>query len=249
MLPDPLKTLLSLDGFIIFIEGPKGSGKTNLAMLLAEVCYNYKLRDLIATNIHTESYFINKIDNFPDLEAWLKGVHGKKLYILDEAGKHIKKLRFMTEQNTKFMDLIQLIRHYDTGMIGIAPSSYFIDSSFMNTDILDARIKKLGLKTARVFDYYNNIHYFLNDLPKASIIHNPKDDALFSMERKTSFFGMERCCQIAKLYAKGNSLRSIGQQYGMRAEEVKRELRKHLKHSEYHMSQSNQEVKQIIQNP
>ncbi len=141
-LPKPLETLLNLDGFILFIEGKKGRGKTNTAMLLNEICHAFQWRKHFATNIGTECYYMKYIANYPELKRWLENEHGKKIFTLDEAGKHVKRMRFMSEQNTQLMDLLQLIRHYDCGFIGVAPSSSFIDSNFLNTDILGRENKK-----------------------------------------------------------------------------------------------------------
>jgi hypothetical protein len=234
--------LLSQDGFVIFIEGKRDNGKTNMAMLLNEISFIYKLRKIFSTNIYTECYYMKQITNYPDLEKWLDTEPGKKTYTLDEAGKHIKKLRFMSEKNTRIMDLLQLIRHYDAGFIGIAPSASFIDSNFMNTDILDARIRKLNRTHAKVTDYFNDDVYFLNDIPKTSISHKSKDIAEFSMERTMPSDGEALCCQIARLYLMDQNYMRIGKNFNMTAEEVKRELVKHLKHINVHTSHTLQEV-------
>jgi hypothetical protein len=178
-----LVTLLNLDGFILFIEGAKGEGKTNFGMFLTEVCKKYDFRHNFASNIPTfNCEYVRMIDNYPELKNWLINEKGKKLYILDEAGKHIKKMRFMSDQNVKFMDLLQLIRHYDAGFIGISPSSSFIDSQFLNTDILDAKIRKLNKTTAQIIDYHNHTKYILRHIPETTIKHDSKHIAEFKME-------------------------------------------------------------------
>ncbi len=242
-----METILKLDGAIIFIDGYKGSGKTNISMLLMEICHDNEYRKHFATNIKTESYYVQQITNYPDLEDWLKHAPGKKTYVLDEAGKHIKKLSFMTEQNKKIMDLIQLIRHYDCCLIGVAPSAKFVDSGFMDSDILDARISKISLHNAKVTDFYNNDHYFLNDLPKTSISYNCKDDAIFSMKKEVPMFEQPLCCQLARLYMNHPNMKDIGRQYNLEAEEVKREIIKHLKHTFLNSSQATKEVSKSIE--
>lgn len=182
-LPNELEALLKQDGFVAFIEGKKDRGKTNFAMLLIQICHSLNLRQHFATNITTHCHYVNQIDNYPDLESWLETVEGKKLYVLDEAGKHIKKMRFMTEKNTKIMDLIQLIRHYDAGFIGVAPSSKFVDSLFLNTDILDLRIRKVSRQVAKIFDYNISESYKIFDIPRSSIWHKSKDIAPFRMDK------------------------------------------------------------------
>lgn len=125
----PLVKILERDGYIIYISGPKERGKTDCALLLGEVSYLRKYRTKIATNIVVESYMIERqITNLPDLKQWLTEP-GKKLFILDEAGLSIPKLRFMSAMNVEIMKLLQMIRHYDAGFIGIAPSTKNIDST------------------------------------------------------------------------------------------------------------------------
>lgn len=235
-LPSPLKTVLSLDGFVIFIEGSKGSGKTNLAILLLEICREHDLRNLFASNIEMKDPDILYINNYPDLDQWFKEEIGLKLFILDEAGKHLKRRRFMSNSNVKIMDIVQLIRHYDGGLIGIAPSSKLIDTLFLNTDLLDARIRKAGnkqrsKKIAKVYDIYNNEIYTLYDLPRTSIKHNAKTDAIFTMDKKVDIKKLPWCCQVAKRYVQLGSYRSIANQLGIHPEQVKREIIRHLKHS------------------
>jgi hypothetical protein len=222
--------LLNQDGFVIFISGGKNKGKTNFAMLLNEISFNQKLRNQFATNIHTECYYMGEVNNYPDLENWLK-VSGKKTYTLDEAGKHIKKFRFMSDKNTRIMDLLQLIRHYDAGFIGVAPNASFVDSNFLNTDILDAHIVKINRVTAKVTDYYNGIVYFLFDIPQTKISHNGKDIAPFSMEKEIATADELLCCQIARLYRKDQCYERIGKNFNITATEVRRELVKHLEHT------------------
>jgi hypothetical protein len=232
-LPENFKNLLELDGFVFFIEGKKGSGKTNFALLLMEICKAYRYREFFATNIKCQSYYVDQIINFPDLEAWLKTKHGKKAFILDESGKHVAKMSFMSTQNKSFMNMLQLIRHYDCGFIGIAPSVKRVDSGFLNTDILDAKVKKISLTACKVVDYYNSECYFLNDLPKTSISHSSKDFALFSMEKELDLNTLQDCCKAAYWYTKNGSYALTGNYFSpsKRAEQIKRLILQHIKHS------------------
>jgi hypothetical protein len=226
-----LVLVLNRDGFVIFISGAKELGKTDIALLLAEVCHILGFRRHIATNIRTDSYMIEKqITNYDDLKRWLL-TSGRKLFVLDEAGTSLKKMRFMSEKNQLIMDTIQLIRHYDAGFIGIAPSDVFIDNNFLNTDILDARIKKISLHTAQVKDYLNRESYFLLDVPRTSIRFNSKDVAEFSLHGRVQLKDLPLCCAVAKVYAETGSYKAVSKQFdNMNPKEIRRHLRNHLKH-------------------
>lgn len=228
-----LDVILQRDGFVIFLCGAKEKGKTDLSLFLGEYSFYMGYRTKIATNITAKAvdYSIRQIIYFDDLKKWLKG-YGRKLFILDEAGKHLRKLRFMTEKNILIMDTIQLIRHYDAGFIGVAPSESFIDNNFLNTDICDAKIRKLSKKKAKVFDYLHRDSYFLEDIPPTSILFNSKDIAVFKLKKPVNYNEMQECCRVAKMYEEGVSATDIGKTFTpMRQRtQVMRLLRKHLKH-------------------
>jgi len=222
---------LKRDGFIIYISGPKEKGKTDFSLFLAEYCYLKNFRTKISTNIETESYMIEKqITSLPDLKIWLQESK-RKLFILDEAGLSIPKLRFMSNMNIEIMKILQMIRHYDAGFIGIAPSTRNIDSTFMNTDILDAHIRKLTKTVAYVKDYLQNDSYFLEAIPKTSINFNSKHIAEFTMQRTTVVSELPLCCQIAESYGRKISTAQIAQAFKMHKEEVRRLLQEHCRHS------------------
>jgi hypothetical protein len=226
-----LVLVLNRDGFVIFVSGAKEEGKTDISLLLGEICYSLKFRTHIATNIKTSSYMVQKqITDYDSLSKWLRGP-GRKLYILDEAGTHLKKMRFMSAKNQLIMDTIQLIRHYDAGFIGIAPSEIFIDNNFLNTDILDAKIKKISLHQAKVTDYFNKQAYFLLDIPRTSIAFNSKDIAEFTLHSKTPLKELPLCCAVARVYAETGSYKAVSNSFdNMNPKEIRRHLRNHLKH-------------------
>ena len=227
-----LDKILSKDGFIIYISGAKEKGKTDFSLLLAEYCHLKGFRTKLTTNIETESYMIEKqITNLPDLQAWLKE-KGRKLFILDEAGLSVAKLRFMSQINVEVMKILQMIRHYDAGFIGVAPSSKNVDSTFMDTDILDAHIKKLRKDTAIVKDYLENESYFLEDICKTSINFNSKHIAEFKLEKEIRREELPICCQIALSYTDTKNFADTAKLFKLSTEEVKRKVIDHLKHSQ-----------------
>lgn len=196
-----LDNILQKDGFIIFIEGAKEKGKTDFALLLAEWCYTFGYKTRITSNIKAEGYMIeNQITDKQTLETWLNE-KGQKLFVFDELGKHLKRNRFMSSKNVEILDLCQLIRHYDAGLIGIAPSSIFIDSKFLNTDVLDAKVKKFTKKTAKINNYLSKETYFLNDVPRTSIKFDSKDIAMFTEKPKVELDKLPLCCRVALVYA------------------------------------------------
>lgn len=229
-----LDIILDRDGYVIFVCGAKEKGKTDFSLWLGEYSFFMGYRTKIATNISAEAsdYSIRQITNLPDLKEWLAG-SGRKLFILDEAGKHIRKLRFMTQKNIEMMDIIQVIRHFDAGFIGIAPSETFIDNNFLNTDILDAKIRKINKKVAKVYNYLHKESSFIYDIPPTSIFFNSKDIARFSMTKKADLTKMGDCCRVAHLYEKDMSFKEIGETFAppKHKQECKRLLQKHLSHA------------------
>lgn len=228
-----LDVVLDRDGYVIFICGGKEKGKTDFALFLGEYSFFMGYRTKIATNIKAETpdYSIRQITNLPDLKEWLRG-SGRKLFILDEAGMHVGKLRFMTQKNIEILKILQLIRHYDAGFIGCAPSESFIDNNFLNTDILDAKIRKLSKKKAKVYNYLHRESSFLFDIPPTSTRFNSKDIASFSMTKKTDLSAMQECCRVFYLYAQGYTFRDIGNTFDppKNPKLVQDLMRKHGKH-------------------
>lgn len=226
-----LDLILERDGFIIYISGPKEKGKTDFALTLAEYCYLSDFRKKIATNIETESYMVERqITNLPDLKIWLQQSK-RKLFILDEAGLSIPKLRFMSNMNIEIMKILQMIRHYDAGFIGIAPSTRNIDSTFMDTDILDAHIRKVTKTLAVVDDRLQNLSYYLEDICKTSINFNSKHIAEFTMDKQAIVTELPLCCQIAAMYSSTGNMKQIANAFTLNPEQVRRKLREHCKHS------------------
>jgi len=228
-----LDPILLRDGFIIYISGAKEKGKTDFSLFLAEYCYLKGYRTKIATNIETESYMIEKqICNLPDLKAWLEESK-RKLFVLDEAGLSIPKLRFMSSMNIEIMKILQMIRHYDSGFIGIAPSTKNVDSTFMDTDILDAHIKKFSKTLAVVKDYLQNESYFLEGICKTSINFNSKHIAEFLMEKKPILSDLSPCCQAAVYYRQHKNYAKVANIMNLKPEQVKRLILSHLEHTEF----------------
>jgi hypothetical protein len=230
--PEEFIDLLSQDGFVIFVSGGKEHGKTNFSMLLNEYCFYAKLRKHFATNIGVESYFIEKLNTYPDLQEFLEKKKGKKTYTMDELGKILKRMGFATKKNQGLMDIIQLIRHYDCGFIGNAPSERFVDSNFMNTDILDEHIKKISKTTAYVIDRLHQCSYYINDLPRTSIKHNGKDIATFLMEKPIDIATLKDCCKAALYYKQTKTFAAAGKLFNppLQPIQVQRLVIQHLSH-------------------
>ncbi len=226
-----LDLILQRDGFIIYVSGSKEKGKTDFSLILAEYCHLKGYRTKLATNIETESYMIeNHITNLPDLKEWLKESK-RKLFILDEAGLSVPKLRFMSGLNVEIMKILQMIRHYDAGFIGVAPTTRNIDSTFMDTDILDVHIKKLAKTLAICRDYLHGETYFLYDIPRTSINFNSKHIAEFTMEKTPILSELPKCCQVAAIYSSTGRMENAAQAFGLAREQVKRLLREHCRHT------------------
>jgi hypothetical protein len=238
--------ILNQDGFCGFIHGRKDKGKTDISLLLAEICYKKNFRRKIASNIWTESYMVqSQITNVPDLEDWLKGPD-RKLFILDEAGKHLGKMNFMTKKSKAIMDAVQLIRHFDCGLIAITPAKKFIDSGYLDPDNIDFIIKKITRSWAKVWLYNSQHNIDLYNIPKTSINFNSKDIATLTYER-TKVESNLLCCQIAQLYMVGTTFGAIGKNFNLDRQQVKRELIKHLRHSQMSLVTNCVEVKQPIE--
>ena len=224
--------VLNQDGFVIFISGAKDQGKTNLSLLLAEICYVLNFRRNFASNIWTESYMVQKqITNYDHLQQWFESDKSRKGYILDELGKVLKKMRFMSDVNQIIMDTVQLVRHYKAGFIGIAPSEQFIDSLFMNTDILDARLYKESRSVTRISLVRSKQSFRALHTPATSIRYNPLDTASFTLRPIVRLDTLPLCCKVAKRYGETGSYDIIQKEFTLNPKRIRELIRRHLKHT------------------
>jgi len=210
-------------------SGGRGDGKTDFALRLGEEAYEEGLIRRIGTNMRTEDERVDHIGNMPDLKSWLTR-KGDKYFILDEAGKIINRMRFMSTLSVTIMGIIQLVRHYDATFLAIAPSETFIDSNFLNTDILDCKIKKLSKTFAEVKNFMTHQVYTLGDIERTTIRFWSKDIASFTLKKPfdTSTFSPEEKCALA--YSKGTAMGAIGNSFEprMHRQQVARNIQKYL---------------------
>ena len=225
-----------------FISGKRDDGKTAFAFLLLESARADGLLDKIASNVRlSRECEVEYIPYYDRFQEWLK-TKGKKGYLLDELGKHLNRMRFMTQKSKLIMDVCQLVRKFDAHLIGIAPSEEFINRLFLNTDILDYRMKKMSRKIAKVNNYVTRESYTITDIPNTSVPFITKDIAMFELKdptKKGNLQELPRCCQAARLYLEHRSLRKVGRLMDLSHEEIRKLIKKHIGHSEIKVSTVN----------
>lgn len=235
---DDLRRLFKQSSTVILITGRRGKGKTNLALRLMEDALEKLWVSKVATNIKTIDDRITQTCYMNTLEAWLQGTKGRKGIVLDELGKHLNRMRFMTELSKLILDLIQLVRHYDAYFIGCGVTEDLINKHFLNLDLLDCQIKKLYWKTATVKNFVTYQKYTMRGIPATTIRYDSKDIASFGKtDPKTpseAFDSLPKCCKCAMLYLKYRSLRKVGDKMGCSFQNVALLLDTHLKHTGFH---------------
>ena len=237
-----LNTIFKQSSSIGFIDGKRDSGKTDFSFLLLETAIAGGILDKIAGNVRMKyPCQVAYIPYFDRLQEWLQ-TPGRKGFVLDELGKHLNRMRFMTQKSKLIMDTCQLVRKYDAHLIGIAPSAEFINRLFLNTDILDYRMSKMSRKIVKVRDYVNEETYTLTELPNTTVPFITKDIAVFELcdpNKKGNLDELPLCCRASWLYLEHRSLRKVGHIMKLSHEEIRKLIKKHILHSKIKVSTVN----------
>jgi len=198
---NPIQILTSLfrerTSVCIFIKGRRGTGKTDLGLLIGEVLLGKEIikEETFATNVAVypsspiKPAYINALD---DLEYWAANTYGKKLYVFDEFGKIMRRRSPMSSINLALMDQLQVLRKYKLSLILIAPQENYVDNASLGSDVLDAVIDKPNFKNQKVAlytDLLENNSFRFVDIPRTSIKFNTDDQAVFKLTsgKKTNF--------------------------------------------------------------
>ena len=191
-LNDPFKLIHYLftratSAFII-IFGRRETGKTDMALLIAEILYDSGFKNF-ATNIKIyESPFpFTHVDNLDDLQFWAKNTPGKKVFIFDEFGKAMRRRSPMSSLNIKLIDHFQVLRKYKLSTIAITVNQKYVDNVALGSDVLDGFFEKPNYGNQKVASYVDCLHDFtktITDIPGTSIKFDTWDVAPFKEHGK-----------------------------------------------------------------
>lgn len=215
----------------LLIMGRRDTGKTDMSLLIAETVYDNGILDHIATNIkiYGSPFEITQINYLDDLQTWCKETRGKKLYILDEAGKSVRRRTPMSKINIQFLDQLQILRKYKLSLILIAPSDKYLDSVTLGSDVLDAQIVKPyynNRKVALYEDLLENYKIWFSSIPATSINFDTWDIAPFGKSNpEVKFKFKEGEKQLIWEWVNGKTYRELG----VHNMKINRLLKKYLK--------------------
>lgn len=174
------------------IMGRRNTGKTDHGLYILEVLFRSGLIHHYASNIKIyetpPGLAIERINDLYTLENWASVNAGRKLYILDEAGKAIKRRTPMAKLNIEILDKLQTLRKYKLSLIMITPAERYIDGASVGSDVLDFVVVKPEMLNQKVADYYDAIRGdregFLN-VPGTCIKFDTWDIAPFTLKPPT----------------------------------------------------------------
>ena len=196
------------------VYGRRGSGKTDFALLIAEITKS--VFKAVATNvkIYKTPFEIERITNLDDLKAWSRRFPGRKLYLLDEIGKSISRRRPMSKINIDMINELQVIRKHKLSLIATTIDETCTDSSVIQPSHVDGVFTKPNFKNPKIAyfnDYLGNKSLPLTNLPRTSIHFDTWDSAPFTIhgEIKKPAFKSE---QLSKLWdwSQGATYKEIG---------------------------------------
>lgn len=221
----------------ILILGRRGTGKTDLALLFAEILYRAHIIKYIATNtkIIDSPFPITHIDNLEDLDYWGQTKKGRKLFIFDEIADAMSRRRPMARLTVELIKKFNKLRKHKLSIIATTISDSILDSAAMDQDLLDAVFNRpffpekhpIKCKIA----YYNNFltgeSITLEDLPKTSVDFDSWDSSPFTekpMKTKAQF--KDKDMQDVYEYSQGKTCKDLG----LHPMQINRKVRKILQY-------------------
>lgn len=173
-----------ISAFLI-IFGRRGSGKTDLALLLAEILYEKGIVKHIATNIDvTDSPFIiEKITNLDDLREWAETKHGKKLFLFDEIAKAMPRRKPMASLTVDLLNEFQILRKFKLSIVATTITEQQTDSGILDPSIIDGYFTKPNWKNPKIALYYDQLEEFKEywyNLPGTSLKFDTYSSAPFT---------------------------------------------------------------------
>ena len=174
----------------LIIFGRRETGKTDLALLIAEILYNEGLFKHFATNIkiYSSPFPIKHITNLEDLNRWATDTLGKKLFIFDEYGKAMRRRSPMASLNLKLIDQLQILRKYKLSTLAITVNEKYVDNAALGSDVLDGVFEKPDYKNQKLALYIDYLEYYtqtLTGIPGTSIEFDTWDVAPFKEHAPT----------------------------------------------------------------
>lgn len=179
---------VSANSIFIIIFGRRGTGKTDFSLLICEMLYKLGLVQHFATNIkiYNSPFHIERIDNMEDLKLWAETSSGRKLFILDEAGRSMARRTPMSRMNVQIIKELQIIRKYKLSFLFVTPNEKYIDSATLGSDVLDGVFRKPNFKNQKVVLYLDLLESFnisIYGIPPTSIKFDTWDSANFTLKR------------------------------------------------------------------
>lgn len=170
---------------IIFVVGRHGRGKTDFALLIAELLFDHSVIKKFSSNImifDPKGYDYSHVTNLWRLQQWLYPKRVHKLFILDEAGINIDRRNPLGKVNRQIRYIGFLVRKFRGKLIFISQRSKDIESTFSDTDIWLGTFRKLSKREAILIDNLHADPCYISDIPATSLKFDSYDIAPFSIE-------------------------------------------------------------------
>jgi ABC-type sugar transport systems, ATPase components len=230
-----------ISGFIIIL-GRRGTGKTDLSLLIAEILVGKGLFEQVATNIkiYDSPFPIKSIMNLEDLKYWCKNTEGRKLFIFDEIGKGMTRRRPMSSLNVKLIHQFNTLRKYKLSIVATTINEKYVDSAILGEDTLDGFFFKPNYRNPKVALYQDNLEDLdldLYDIPKTTVKFDTWDSAPFAEHSpNTKAHFNDKDLEILWRWSNGHTIKALG----LHRMKINRLCRKYIRESldaKFHVSQ------------
>lgn len=140
-----VKSLLTSQiSIFIIIFGRRGTGKTDLALLISEIAHYENMVKHFATNtrILGAPFKMDHISNLQDLEYWGKKNVGRKIFVFDEIANAMSRRRPMAGLTVELIKKFNTLRKHKLTIIATTISESVLDKAAMDSDLLDGVFRR-----------------------------------------------------------------------------------------------------------
>jgi hypothetical protein len=224
---------------VCVIYGNPDTGKTDTAMLMAEIGLDEKALEYFSSNINTYGHG-ERITSLEDVKYWFQHQVGNKMFVLDEAGIHDDTRSPLSQMNRKIRHEIFIARKFKGHWVFILQDIKDLDT-WKDSPLTGMIIKKQVFGSefvGKIKMKWNEDLITVRDFPKATLPYDTLDIAPFSLERQLDDEELElkgTPSQVAYLYAKTGNFsvicKSLKEKDGKdwKPMQVKRALQQYLR--------------------